>query len=247
MGLHRSSGGHKYHHHHHRKSHRHKHRKGRSKKPGMETLPEMTEAEETVLDVNAKNPLMSTEIKMSTSTSGNHLDLPDGTHSIGRIVNQPAEDVEEEDPGMEDVSDCESEGIVFLVDGNKGKYPLIDHHEPYVPALPSYSDSSSHLSKYANQPVVDYREPKQLTERDKQDLFEAKRWRSFSIESAGAGGSEGSIEDPLLSSPPLRPNDTVIEIRNPWADSPSSPPRSYMSEFSSGGPRRSTKERESKF
>lgn len=199
----------------------------------METLPELTEAEETVLDLNSKIPLYD----MKISHSGNHLDTFDAV----RRHNDLAEH-----------SDAEStEGIVFHVPEPKEHEPLLDRndsddndvgihqasdHEPYVPALPSYSDSGSFLSKYANQPVVDYREPKQLTEKDKEDLIAAKRWRSFSIESAGAG-SDDSQNDTQQNK---KPDDVTVEIRSPWADSPtSSPPRSYMDEFGAGGPRRS--------
>ena len=198
----------------------------------METLPELTEAEDTVLDTNSKIPLY--DLKVPTSHSGNHLhlDVPDSVPHT-------------DDPDNINQSDAESsEGIVFHVPESSEHDALLDGHndddsdvihqdngdESYMPALPSYSDSGAFLSKYANQPVIDYREPKQLTEKDKEDLIAAKRWRSFSIESAGAG-QDGNCQ---------KPDDVTVEIHSPWADSPTStPPRSYMDEFGSGGPRRS--------
>lgn len=210
----------------------------------METLPEMTEAEDTLLDTNAKIPLY--DLKAPNSPSGNHLDLPD---SVPLVSNDSGDVVAHQ-------SDVEStEGIVFHVpeprendallaeqENTENADNVIFHQnsspdEPYVPALPSYSDSGAFLSKYANQPVIDYREPKQLTEKDKEDLIAAKRWRSFSIESAGGSTGDGVDVD---NHNHRKPDDVTVEIRSPWSDSPSStPPRSYMDEFGSGAPRRS--------
>lgn len=219
----------------------------------METLPEMTEAEDTVLDTNAKIPLY--DMKVSSSQSGNHLDVPDSVS----LVNKDANNVDH-------LTDTEStEGIVFHVPEPRENDALLAKHEnndnddigdvviflpnngsdePYVPALPSYSDSGAFLSKYANQPMVDYREPKQLTEKNKEDLIAAKRWRSFSIESAGGASGDDGVEDvnneQVDNQNHRKPDDVTVEIRSPWSDSPSStPPRSYMDEFGSGTPRRS--------
>lgn len=211
----------------------------------MDTLPEMTEAEDTVLDTNAKIPLY--DMKVPNSQSGNHLDVPDYLP----LVNNGNEDNDvdhQADTGSTD-------GIVFHVPEPRESDALLAEHEnnddvifhpnngtddePYVPALPSYSDSGAFLSKYANQPVIDYREPKQLTEKDKEDLIAAKRWRSFSIESAGgASNGDGIVNNDQIDH--RKPDDVTVEIRSPWSDSPTStPPRSYMDEFGSGAPRRS--------
>lgn len=187
----------------------------------MDPLPEVAEQEETVLD-------MSSKYQKSDSV---HLDIPDA--APGGVSNPGGDDgIDEED---------DEEDAIFFTINNQSKETdnLVGdvENDGYLPALPSYSDASAHLSRYSNQPIVDYREPKTLTERVKEELLEAKRWRSFSIESAGTD------EPPLLdgTTPPSGINPaTEMNIRSPWADSPSSPPRSYLNEFGAGGPRLSS-------
>lgn len=192
----------------------------------MDTLPEAAEVDETVLDMSGKYEKQDSV----------HLDIPDNFPVVS-TGKEPAED--ESDDGGED----EKDGISFTVNKNQSKETdnLVDGAEEddgYLPALPSYSETPSHLSRYTNQPIVDYREPKTLSERVKEELLEAKRWRSFSIESTG------SCEPPLLDGTPSSGHDSEIEhkIQSPWADSPSSPPRSYLNEVGSGGPRISNRD-----
>lgn len=181
----------------------------------METLPELTEQEDTVLDRN-------NQVKPASV----HLDILDNAISSA-----------EEDDEIDN-------GIVF--DANKEAKEtdgLFREESEYVPALPTYSDSTSYLNRYTNQPIVDYMEPKTLSERVKEELLEAKRWRSFSIESAGAEDPTFLTNSVTVDASPVFNAETEPNVRNPWTDSPSSPPRSYMNEFGPGGPRKSTRDR----
>lgn len=184
----------------------------------MDTLPEVAEQEETVLDLS---------IKYDKSDSV-QLDIPDGPP----VVSDGEENIDEDDDAIFFTINNQARETDNLVDdvGSDG----------YLPALPSYSDQSTHLSRYSNQPIVDYSQPKTLSERVKEDLLEAKRWRSFSIESAGADEPQSLDGTPPMSG--VNP-ETELKIRSPWTDSPSSPPRSYLNEMGSGGPRVSTRER----
>ena len=166
---------------HHERKHRHHHRKhkGKSKKPDMDTLPEVTETDDTVLDV-----VKSTYNKRSS-----------------------------------DSDDGETEGmIIFKARDNESQdgVPELPSFSDSSLRLPSYTDTSPlHLSQDSN-PLLD-KSSKQLSERDKTEMANLSRWRAFSVESY---------------SPKDDAAETIVEIRDPWAEDSSSPPsRAYIDDI----------------
>ena len=152
---------------HHHRRHRSKHSKsGHSKKPDMDTLPEVTEYDEPILD--SKSSFKQLTKKGSTDTFKRR---------------NPGYSSEDHTEGESDTPDGD-DGIQFTAKSDDE--PLLLANE-YIPALPLSSDTAVHMS-LSNNAVLDNRS-KNLSEKDQAQIREAVKWRSFS-ESSGENSYE---------------------------------------------------------
>ena len=183
----------------HHRRHRNKHSKsGHSKKPGMDTLPEVTEYDEPIID--SKSSFEQLTKKGSTDMFKKR---------------NPGYSSEDHTEDESDTPDGDY-GIQFIAKSDDE--PLLLTNE-YVPALP-LSDTPVHMS-LSNNPVLDNRS-KNLSEKDQAEIREAAKWRSFS-ESSG-DNSDGvndvviDIDDQWRDDPPpyekLDPKDNSGNMEN---------------------------------
>ena len=85
----------------------------------------------------------------------------------------------------------------------------------WVPSLPGFDENSPQLSRYNDK---DRSDAKELSQRDKLGLDEAKKWRSYTIQSLGGDNAAEEVianDATILNKPPpptTETEDSVIDI-----------------------------------
>ena len=185
-----------HHHKHHHSKHKHKNRRKES-----EVLPQLTDAEEPIRDVKCTYdfPLKSAEYLNKS--------LPGMEGDVSVDIDEPSQ----------------SNGIFAVeVDYNDGSDNDLLVRNEYVPNLPAYHYSpSKQFSPYADTPLLD-RSKKEMTERDKEVLIEAKRKHSaVKLSNLNNSPHSGVKNSQLSSSPPDHQlADVAVDILDPWASPP---------------------------
>jgi len=108
--------------------------------------------------------------------------------------------------GESSASDSGEEGIVVhFGDKRRNEAQPVDATLEFVPSLPGFDENSPQLSRYDNKAVVDRKETDDLSLRDKIGLDEAKKWRTYTIQSETGEGV-------AANEPPPVTEDSVIDI-----------------------------------